>query len=280
MYWDKYSDIQIIATGSSSFDLANKINEPMTGRAVECVLPPLSLDEIASVTSITPAVFNNLLRFGSYPAIVNASNEKDKATLLRSITTNYLYKDVYMLESLRNPKLLEDLLRAVAAQIGSTVSIKELADTVGADSKTVKRYLRLLEQAYVIFRLHSFSRNHRNELKKAFKIYFMDVGIRNAIIGNLSPMNERDDYAAIFENFFIAERYKRRAFTDIAVPSLYFWRTREGMEIDLIEETAGKIHAYECKWQPQSVSFKTFIKKYPDADTTVVTPESVIAERR
>lgn len=278
VYWDKYPDIQIIATGSSSFDLANKINEPMTGRAVECVLPPLSLGEITGVIPLTLDSFNDLLRFGSYPAIVSVPDEKDKATLLRSVTTNYLYKDVYMLESLRNPKLLEDLLRALAGQIGSTVSIKELADTVGADSKTVKRYMRLLEQAYVIFRLHSFSRNHRNELKKAFKVYFMDVGIRNAILGNLSPMDERDDYGAIFENFFIAERYKLRAVADIAVPSLYFWRTRQGMEIDLIEETAGKIHAFECKWQPQSVSFKTFIKKYPGADTAVVTPESVIEE--
>jgi len=274
-FLDTYPDIQVIATGSSSFDLANKINEPLTGRAFEFVLLPLALDEIARTVPVTEQLLLELLRLGSYPAIVGEPDATVREDLLRNIATNYLYKDIFIFESLRRPKLVEDLLVALAQQVGSTVSLNELAETLGATRTTVQKYLTLLEQAYVIFRLPSFSRNPRNELKKAFKIFFYDTGIRNAVLDRIAPVAGRGDKGALLENFVVLERMKH-GMRETFPPKLAFWRTRKGEEIDLIEEHGEALSAYEYKWKDENVSFRTFLRKYPNAHAQVVTFQALV----
>jgi predicted AAA+ superfamily ATPase len=273
IFFDTYPSIQIIATGSSSFDLANKIKEPMTGRAYEFTLLPLSTKEIASVKIINESILHETMLYGSYPAVVAATTKEDKLLAIRSIATNYLYKDVFTFEAIRNPKAFEDLLRALALQIGSLVSINELAQTLGITRTTINRYLRLLEQAFVIKRLYGFSNNPRNELKKACKIFFLDTGVRNVLVDIISPLNNRIDRGTIFENFFITERMKIGA-TETFPPEIMFWRSRAGEEIDVIERSGPHITAFECKWTKQPVIFKKFLKAYPSAITSVVSPSN------
>ncbi len=278
IFIDTYPKVQIIATGSSSFDLANKINEPLTGRAFEFTLYPLSLDEIKQNMPVDRDLLLELLRLGTYPAVVGEKSPALREDLLGNLTTNYLYKDIFMFESVRSPAVLEHLLKAVALQVGSTVSLNELAQTVGASRETVQKYLSFLEQAYVIFRLPSFSRNPRNELKKAFKIFFVDVGIRNAIIDNLAPVDNRPDKGAIFENFCIAERLKESTSRSQS-SSLSFWRTRKGEELDLVEESNGELRVTEYKWGDDQVSFANFLIKYPNAKTEIVNLNKLLRSR-
>lgn len=275
-FLDTYPEIQIIATGSSSFDLANKINEPLTGRAFEFILYPLSVSEIKAATSnLKTSDIHELLRLGSYPAVVADTNIQIKEDMLKNLATNYLYKDVYTFESIRNPRIFENLIRLLALQIGSLVSINELALSVGVSRATVGKYLRLLEQSYVIKIIRPFSRNPRNEIKKAFKVYFIDTGVRNAVIDNITPLADRADRGPLFENFFIMERLKIGSVESF--PSqLMFWRTRLGQEVDLIEEHQGRLAAYECKWGGGDFSFAPFLKKYPEATTKVISPEAVL----
>ena len=276
VFIDTYPDVQIIATGSSSFDLANKINEPLTGRAFEFILYPLSLSEISPDRKITRGELDEYLRLGMYPAIVGESDKNIRENLLKNITTNYLYKDIYIFESIKNPQVFEDLLKLLAHQIGQPVSVNELSRSLGTSRTTIQKYLTLLEQSYVIRKVRSFSRNHRNELKKAFKVFFLDTGIRNAIIDALeAPLDTRVDKGALFENFCIAEQWKMGA-SETFPPKIFFWRTDTKLEIDIIKVINQKIEAIECKWSPQSVSFKTFLKKYPEAKTTVITPDDII----
>lgn len=275
VFHDTHPGVQIIATGSSSFDLANKIVEPMTGRAIEFTLLPLSLDEIRTAKDITRADLNTLFLYGSYPRVVAEDDMQKKEEAIKAIATNYLYKDIFMFEAIRNPKVFEDLVKALALQIGSMVSLNELAQTVGATRATVSRYLRLLEQAYIIRRVHSFSTNPRNELKKAFKVFFLDVGVRNALVDIISRLPERADRGEIFENFFVAERMKAGT-RETFPPDILFWRTRDGMEIDIVEKYGAEIRAYECKWQTQDVSFKRFLSRCPSAQTAIITPENLL----
>lgn len=273
VFHDTYPTTQIIATGSSSFDLANKIKEPMTGRAHEFVLLPLSIEEVASCLPLTQKIVYDLMLYGSYPAVVAAQTTDDKLRAIRAIATNYLYKDVFVFESIRNPKVFEDLLRVLALQVGSLVSINELSQTLGVTRATINRYLRLLEQAFVVKRLYGYSRNPRTELKKAFKVFFLDTGVRNVLVDILTPLPERSDRGAIFENFFVSERMKV-GMKEIFPPETLFWRSRSGEEIDLIEQEGSTLRAYECKWTPQTVSFNAFLKSYPNAQTSVVSPEN------
>ena len=275
VFIDTYPDIQIIATGSSSFDLANKINEPLTGRAFEFILYPLSVAEIKrAIGSITQAEICDFMRLGTYPAVVAEKDPKIKEDILKNLATNYLYKDVYTFESIRNPRIFENLIKMLAFQIGSLVSINELALSLGVSRATVEKYIKLLEQSYVIQTIRPFSRNPRNEIKKAFKIYFTDTGVRNAVIDNISEIPERQDKGVLFENIFIMERFKIGSI-EAFPPQIRFWRTRLGEEIDVIEELEGKIFAYECKWNNKNqVSFDMFLKKYPHARTTIISPES------
>lgn len=270
-YHDTYPEVQIIATGSSSFDLANKIVEPMTGRTIEFQLLPLSLDEIRSAQKITQNDMYDFMQYGTYPAIVAASTKELKEIAIKNIATNYLYKDVFMFEAIRNPKVFEDLAKLLAYQIGQMVSIAELAGTLGVSRSVVQKYLRLLEQAYIIKIIHSFSNNPRTELKKAFKVVFLDVGVRNVLAGGNEPLEEREDKGGIWENFFISERLKIGSLETFP-PEILFWRTRQGIEVDVIEKNGDSITAYECKWKKEEVPFKEFLKKYSGAKTFVVSP--------
>ncbi|MDE2173612.1 MAG: ATP-binding protein, partial [Patescibacteria group bacterium] len=264
LFVDTYPDVQIIATGSSSFDLANKINEPLTGRAFSFTLLPLSLEEIRSVKPIDGVELQDLMRFGSYPAIVAAQTRAEKERILKNITTSYLYKDIFTFEKIKSPLHFELLLKLLAHQVGSTVSLNEIAESLAVSRHTVEKYLRLLEQAYVIRRVHSFSRNSRNEIRKSFKVFFLDAGVRNAIINDLRDTDTRTDVGSLFELLFFTELMKQSTLETFG-PDIQFWRTKQGLEIDFIVERAGNLRAYECKWGGGEVSFKTFIKLYPEA---------------
>lgn len=270
VFHDTYPQIQIIATGSSSFDLSNKIKEPMTGRAIEFTLPPLSLAEIKAVISVDSNKLDEIIRYGSYPAVVGAPTKERKEIELKKIATNYLYKDIFVFESIRNPKMFEDLLKLLATAVGGTVSTHKLATDLGTTNHTVEKYIRLLEQSFVVKRIYSYSRNFANELKKSFKIYFIDTGVRNALTQNFTSLDNRLDKGALFENYFIIEKYKS-GLKQTFPPYMYFWRTRQGLEIDLLIEKDGVLSAFECKFSDQPVSFSTFLKHYPGSETRVIT---------
>lgn len=276
VFHDTYPGVQIIATGSSSFDLANKIKEPMTGRTYEFLLLPLSLHEInLAYPNMSELDLFSLMKFGSYPAVISVKTIDEKLFTIKNIVTNYLYKDVFVFEAIRNSKIFEDLLKMLALQVGSTVSLNELAQGLGVTRTTVNRYLRLLEQSFIVKRIYSFSNNPRTELKKAFKVFFLDTGVRNALVDIVSPMDTRSDKGAIFENFFIAERMKEGAL-EIFPPEIMFWRTRAGIEIDVIEKNGIDISAYECKWREKTsipVSFKT---AYPNAHFECITTKNIV----
>jgi predicted AAA+ superfamily ATPase len=275
VFHDTYPDVQVIATGSSSFDLSNKIVEPMTGRAIEYILPPLSAREISRVFQVDQKQLKEMLLYGSYPAIISKKTIEEKETELKKIATNYLYKDIFMLESIRNPKMFEDLLKMLAARIGSTVSVNELANGLKTTSVTVEKYIRLLEQSFVIKRIYSYSKNFSNELKKSFKIYFLDLGIRNVLSQSFLPIDDRTDKGAIFENYFIIEKYKQGVLETFP-PSIYFWRTRQGLEIDLLVEKNNQIEAFECKYGSEDVVFNIFLKYYPGSKINVIRLSNVI----
>ncbi len=270
---DTYPDVQIIATGSSSFDLANKINEPLTGRTFEFILLPLSVHEIqTSHGHLSKADIYELMRFGSYPAVVAEQDTLVKEDLVKNLATNYLYKDVYTFESIRNPRIFEDLVKLLALQTGSLVSTNELSQTLGVSRLTVEKYIRLLEQSYVVKVVRSYSRNPRTEMKKGYKVFFLDVGIRNAIVNNFSLLENRPDNGSIFENFFIVERMKLAEM--LGGGSIMFWRSKRGEEIDVIEDRNGEVSAFECKWNDAAHPTvpAQFRKSYPEALFVVVSP--------
>ena len=243
---DNAPSIQIIATGSSSFDLSNKISEPLTGRVFVFHLEPLFLLETGTDLLEINRLLETRLIFGLYPEVV--VNRKEPQDSLRAIYKNYLYKDALEYQGLKNPELIEKLLTALALQIGSEVSLTELAGLLGVDQKTIASYIRLLELAFVIFRLPPLSRNLRKEISKSRKIYFWDTGIRNTIINNFNPLSLRDDAGGLWENFILAERLKRNEILG-KTPNIYFWRTWDQQEIDYLEEEGGKYFGYEIKWQ-------------------------------
>lgn len=269
---DTRPDLQIIATGSSSFDMAQSVSEPLTGRSRTFTLYPFSLNEISQ--DIDPvdwdARLENILRFGLYPEVFG-KNEEEALEELRDISTNYLYKDVLQYNQLKRSDLLFKLLQALALQLGNEVSYGELAKLLGENHHTIRNYIELLEKSFVIFRLGSFSRNLRKEISKSFKVFFYDNGIRNSIINNFNPLSSRDDVGALWENFCVIERMKslhnQRLF-----PNLYFWRTYDRKEIDYIEEFGGKLRAFEFKWNPASKVKKPveFLETYPNSSFEVV----------
>jgi predicted AAA+ superfamily ATPase len=274
---DNLPDIQIIATGSSAFDLRNKLNEPLTGRKYEYQLYPFSTNELIEHTSQIEErrSLEQRIIYGMYPDVINQPS--DGLRLLRELSNSYLFKDILAYKDVRRPEELNKLLTALALQLGSEVSYSELGRTLGLDKETVERYLNLLEKVYVIFRLSSFSRNMRNELKKSKKVYFYDNGVRNAIINNYSPLALRTDVGALWENFILSERIKRNNYREIYVNS-YFWRTRVQQEIDLIEEKDGILHAFEIKWnENKKVSLPaSFATTYQQNTFHVITPGNYI----
>lgn len=274
---DNIKDVQVVATGSSAFELRNRLNEPLTGRKFEYQMFPISSGEIIDTYGLLEEkrTLENRLVYGSYPDIIMHPEEARR--YLTELTQSYLYKDVLSLDSLRKPQLLDKLLQALAFQVGSEVSTNELARTLQSDSKTIDKYLDLLEKCYVIFRLGGLSRNLRTELKRAKKIYFYDNGVRNAIIQQFAPVALRNDMGALWENFFIAERMKRNHYSGHYCNS-FFWRTTLQQEIDLIEESDGAMTAFEMKWNPsKKVLFsKSFIEAYNVKETVVISPENYL----
>ena len=275
---DNMPDVQVIATGSSAFELRNCLNEPLTGRKYEYQMFPISSKEIYQSSGYLDlkGLLETRLIYGSYPDILNHTN--DARELLRMLTDSYLYKDILATDNLRKPDVLDKLLRALAFQVGSEVSYNELAQTVGTDSKTVERYIELLEKCYIIFRLHGLSRNLRNELKKAKKIYFYDNGVRNAVIQQFAPLELRNDAGALWENFFISERVKRNHYQQNYC-NMYFWRTKSQLEIDYIEEQNGQMTAFEMKWNPKKANTsipEAFLKAYDVKETVIITPDNYL----
>jgi predicted AAA+ superfamily ATPase len=272
---DKLKNIQVIATGSSTFEMANQMNEPLTGRKFEFTLYPFSFKELVNHFDLLDEKrqLEQRLVYGTYPEIITTKD--DKAELLTLISDSYLYKDILMLDSIKKPKLLHNILKALALQIGSEVSFNEIAQMVGADKGTIEKYIHLLEQTFVIFTLPSYSKNVRNELKKSKKIYFYDCGIRNAIIGNFSSIKTRTDIGALWENYLISERIKLKKYQQKKT-EFYFWRTTQQQEIDLIEVEGDQINAIEFKWNKISKAkiSKTFTKAYPISKTIIVTPSN------
>jgi uncharacterized protein len=272
---DTYPEIQIIATGSSSFDLANKTSEPLTGRAIRFILSPLSLEEIKNNSNIVElnAQLENIMRFGTYPEVFFASDEgaKDK---LDEIASNYLYKDILMFEGVKKPAVIIKLLQLLALQLGSEVSYSELATALGINRITVEKYIDLLEKCFVIFTLRALSRNRRKEISKSVKIYFYDLGIRNSLIQNYNPLEVRSDVGAIWENLMIVEKIKKNSYHKIYA-NLYFWRTYDQKEIDLIEERDGKFFAYEFKWKKDRVKEpKEFLANYANSEFQVINKDN------
>ncbi len=276
LFTDQLKDVQVIATGSSAFELSSQVNEPLTGRKYEYMLFPISFDEMVQQHGLLTEkrLIEHRLLYGYYPEIVTKQGEETE--LLKLLAESYLYKDLLMLEQVKRPALLEKLLTALALQVGSEVNYNELAQTVGADGKTVDRYIDLLEKAFVIFRLTALSRNVRNEIKKGKKIYFYDCGIRNAIINNFKPFHFRTDKGVLWENFVIAERMKFLRYQGKEAKQ-YFWRTTQQQEIDLIEEMDDEMSAYEIKSNPKArVRFsQTFVEHYPKAKTATITPQNI-----
>ena len=268
---DQVPGIRLIATGSSSFDLAGQVGEPLTGRKTTLTLFPVAQVELAKFC--TPFELRERLEefliFGGYPEVVSTSDKKEKARLLTEIASSYLLKDILALDRVKSSKIVLDLLRLLAFQVGSEVSLSELAQNIGLDYKTVARYLDLLEKTFVIFTLRGFSRNLRNEMTKKAKYYFFDTGIRNALIANFNPPALRNDIGQLWENFLLLERIKWQSYQ--AVPAnFYFWRTWEGQEIDLIEEREGRLLAYEFKWTGKVRQPRKHREAYPEAEFEVV----------
>lgn len=273
---DSFPNVQLAVTGSSSLDLSNSINEPLTGRKFEYNLFPFSTNELVNHTSILEEMrlLKNRLVYGFYPDVVN--NPGEEKEILTNIVNSYLYKDVFEFQDIRKSSVIEKLVQALALQVGSEVSFNELGNLLGIDTVTVQRYVDLLEKAYVIFHIRSFSRNVRNELKKSIKIYFYDNGVRNSVISNFSPVELRSDIGALWENFLISERIKNNAYHNKHA-KYYFWRTTQKQEIDFIEEVDQNLFAYEFKYNPKKVNSKcpvTFSNNYPNVPFDVITSEN------
>jgi predicted AAA+ superfamily ATPase len=265
LLFDTKPTLQVIATGSSAFDLNNELQEPLTGRKKTFYLYPISFQEIVQNSNLLEAkrLLDARLVYGSYPEVINNAG-KEKEVLLE-IAQSYLYKDVLKIDGIRKSSHIEKLLQALAFQVGSEVNYNELAKTIGnINTATVEKYIEILEKAFIIFKLPALSRNLRNELKKGKKYYFYDNGIRNIIISNLMQPEMRFDKGALWENYLITERFKQNHYQH-KILNTYFWRTHDQAEIDYIEEYDGVLHAYEFKWKDEKVRFpKSFIEGYPN----------------
>jgi uncharacterized protein len=275
LFVDELKDVQVIATGSSAFELSNEINEPLTGRKFEYTLFPLSMRELSKEIGWldTNRLLEERILYGMYPDVV--LNSSENINLLKNLTRSYLFKDVLNYQGLRKPEVLEKLLLVLAAQIGSEVSYNELAGTIGIDKDTINKYLDLLEKTFVIFKLKPFSRNVRTEISKMRKIYFFDTGIRNALISNFNSLGSRVDKGALWENFLIAEKMKMNFSLNIDAKT-FFWRTSQQQEIDYIEEMENNLFAYEFSW---NVNKKkkiplTFLRAYHAKETNIITNEN------
>lgn len=271
---DQIKKVKVLATGSSAFDLANKINEPLTGRKWEYQMFPLSFTEMVSHTSLLEEqrLLENRLVFGYYPDVVN--NPENAENILKQLANSYLYKDILTWERIQKPDRMEKLVQAIAFQVGNLVSYNELGQMSGLDNQTVEHYINLLEKAFIVFRMGTYSRNLRNELKKSRKIYFYDNGLRNAVVNQFNPVGMRNDVGALWENFMIVERMKRNAYNNYYA-NIYFWRNKNQQEIDYIEERDGKLDVFEFKWSLSKVKFPNeFVNNYQPDRREVISKEN------
>jgi len=277
LYDEEKLNYKFIATGSSSFELSNRTGEPLTGRNTSFILYPLSLNEISEHNGWLNTIekLNELLVFGAYPGVIDLS-AKEKREKLLSLSNDYLFKDIFKFEQLRNAEVLRKILKALALQLGNLISFQELATLTGVSRQTVERYLDLLEKSFIVFRLRSFSGNLRNELRKRHKYYFYDAGIKNAVINNFSDVNSRVDTGALWENFCINEIIKKDRYRQVN-SNFYFWHTYDGAELDLIKEVDGKVVANEFKWSPKRKPKlpAAFSKKYNVTDYIVLSPANI-----
>lgn len=273
---DHLPQVQLFVTGSSSLDLASQTKESLTGRKFEFSLYPLSFVEMSDHQGFLAerSLLEHRMLYGFYPEVVQHEPQQAQK-ILNDLSDGLMYKDLLTLDQIKKPSLLVKLLQALALQIGSEVSYNEVAQLIGADPLTVEKYVDLLEQSFVLFRLPSLSRNARNEIRKGRKIYFLDNGIRNSIINNFSPLALRTDTGALWENFLLAERMKRNAYTDYFC-NAYFWRTTTQQEIDYVEDAGGRLHAFEFKWQSKKPARfpKSFLEAYPGSETTLIDREN------
>jgi predicted AAA+ superfamily ATPase len=276
---DQVPGIRVIVTGSSSFELAGQVGEPLTGRKTTLSLYPMAQSELLSVYNRFELreKLTDFLIFGTYPEVLLAPTQKARIETLTEIANAYLLKDILAFDRIKNSRTLLDLLKLLAFQVGSEVAISELATQLGVDAKTLKRYLDLLEKAFVVYRLNGFSRNLRQEVTNKSKYYFLDNGIRNALIAQFNGMDQRNDMGALWENFMVAERLKFRAYRPLYA-NTYFWRTYQQQEIDLIEEHSGKLYAYEFKGSHHKMVRPPshWIETYPDAEFQVIHPDNYL----
>lgn len=260
---DQFKGVQLFVSGSSSFDLSKEINEPLTGRKWEYELYPISWEEFENNHGylVSEQQIENRLLYGFYPDVLN--NPGEEKEILKHLVNSYLYRDILAYSNIRKPDVLEKLVQALALQIGSEVNYNELAQIVGVDKNTVSNYIDILQKGYVIFKLNSFSRNLRNEIKKNKKIYFYDNGVRNMVLGNFNPLELRQDTGALWENFLISERLKQNIYKN-KYTKMYFWRTKQQQEVDLVEEEEGIITGFEFKWSARKKIRlpKTFVNEY------------------
>ena len=272
---DEMPEIQVIASGSSSFELADKTSEPLTGRKFEYRLLPLSFHEMVNRNGLLQEkqLLEHRLLYGCYPDIV--THPEDSERLLSELVNSYLFKDIYALEGLKRTRILDNLVKALALQIGSEVNLNELSGLTGTDRKTVEKYIDLLEKTYVVFSLPAFSGNLRNEIRKGKKIYFYDLGVRNAVLGNFCRTGSRTDQGGMWENYLILERLKK-TLNQPFQPQRFFWRTAapQGNEVDYLEKTSAALHAWEIKWNPKTTAKipLSFRNAYPKAQTGILTP--------
>lgn len=259
---DQFIGVQLFVSGSSSFDLGNALNEPLTGRKWEYELFPITWEEYENKIGFIKSEqqIENRLLYGLYPEVIN--NQGNERETLKNLVNSYLYRDILAFSDIRKPDVLEKLLQALALQLGSEVNYNELSGLIGINKITVQKYIDILEKGYVVFKLNSFSRNIRNEIKQNRKIYFYDNGIRNMLIGNFNQLDLRVDKGALWENFLVSERRKQNLYKD-TFAKMYFWRTKQQQEIDFVEEKNGEISAFEFKWSNKKAKFpQNFIDTY------------------
>lgn len=271
---DTYPDVRLLITGSSSLDLANKISEPLTGRSVEVQLYPLSVLEVSANTASVLASSKVMLVRGGYPGFWQLSSV-DAHSRLQNIANNYIYRDAFSPSVIYDQTIINDLLRLLAYQVGNEVNYSELGSRLSITKDTVRRYIDLLEKAFIIFRRNQYRRNQRSEVGRLRKIYFVDLGIRNAIIGNFKPLDLRDDVGALWENFCVVERMKYLQTTERFVRP-YYWRNPDGREIDMIEEEDELVRAFECKYGASKKASAPvgFTRAYPDSPFQTVNPQN------
>lgn len=272
---DTFPDLQIIATGSSSFDLANRTAESLTGRAFPFTLYPFAIKELKQLGDqfYLNSKLENLLRFGSYPEVFFLS-ESDATRRLEQLVSTYLYKDILRFEGIKKSGIIKNLLQLLALQLGHEVSYQELAGKLGINRLTVQKYIDILEQAFIVFKLNALSRNKRKEISKSVKIYFYDLGIRNGLIQNYNPLNIRNDTGALWENFCVVERMKLNSLNN-NFANIYFWRSYDQKEVDYIEENGGRFAGFEFKWSKNKMAApKDFLNNYDNSTVELITKDN------